>query len=131
MRLGVVKRVDKADLSKSAKEDKLPAWVDALLTPVNEFIEKVGQSLQNQLTFRDNFLGKVVEVNFTHDTELEINPYPGTRGSLRVSAVYHATTGSIFVTGFKWKALQNGNIGVTFRFDGDTEASVRLHIHLE
>jgi hypothetical protein len=131
MKLGVVKRVDKADLAKSAKDDKLPAWVDALLNPINEFIEKVGQSLQNQLTFRDNFLGKVVELNFTHDIEQELNPYPGTRGSLRVSAVYPATTGSLFITGFKWKPLQNGNIGVTFQFTGGTEASIRLHIHLE
>lgn len=128
MILGVIKRISKDDM---AKIEAPPKWIDALLNPLNDFIEKVGLSLQNRLTFRDNFLGKIVVTNFTHNVELEINPYPGTRGSLRVTGVLPLSTGEVFIVGFKWVSKQNGNIGVTIKLDGDTEAEIRLQIHLE
>jgi hypothetical protein len=128
MKLGVVKRIAKEDLAKLGKVDP---WVDALLTPLNDFIEKVGLALQNRLTVADNSLGKVITLKFTHDTELEVNPYPGTRGSLSVSGVIPVSTGEVFIDAFKWVKKQNGNIGVTFKFTGATSASVKLQIQLE
>jgi hypothetical protein len=129
MKLGVVKRISRDDLAKAGGE--MPKWLDALLDPLNDFIEKVGLGLLNRLSFRDNFLGKVVELKFTHDIEQEINPYPDNRGSLRVTGVLPVSTGEAFIEAFKWTQKQNGNIGVTVRFSGTTEATVRLHVHLE
>ncbi len=128
MILGVIKRIPKDDM---AKIEKLPGWIDALLTPLNDFIEKVGLSLQNRLTFRDNFLGKIVVNEFTHGTELEINPYPGVRGSLRPVGITPMSTGEISIDAFKWVSKANGNVGVTISFLGGTEATVRLKIELE
>lgn len=128
MILGIIRRISKDDLVALGE---VPKWIDAFLTPLNDFIEKVGMSLQNRLTFKDNMLGKVLVSNFTHGTELEINPYPGTRGSLKVVGVVPVSTGGLFIVGFKWVAKQNGNIGVTVNFSGGTAAAVRLHIHLE
>jgi hypothetical protein len=130
MKTGLLKRISRDDLAKAG--DALPRWVDVMLQPLNDFIEKVGLALQNKLTFRDNFSGKIIERKFTNDVEQEINPYPdSSRGALRPSACYPATTGNLFITGFKWVQKDNGNIGVTIKFTGGTEATVRLHIHLE
>lgn len=128
MILGVIKRISKDDM---AKLEKLPKWIDALLTPLNDFIEKVGLALQNRLTFKDNFLGKVGTFTFVHDSELEINPYPATRGSLRVAGVIPVSSGDMFITAFKWVSKSNGNIGVTIKFSGGTTANVKLQIQLE
>jgi hypothetical protein len=129
MILGVIKRISRDDLAKTG--EALPKWLDTMLTPLNDFIEKVGLALQTRLTFKDNFLGKVFESKFTHNTELEINPYPAQRGALRVIGVVPVSTGSVFITGFKWLHKSNGNIGVTIKFDGATEGTVRLQIQLE
>lgn len=128
MILGVIRRIAKEDLTKLGKVDP---WVDGLLTPLNDFIEKVGLALQNRLTFKDNFLGKVSIHEFTHDTELEINPYPASRGSLNVAGVIPVTTGDVFIDAWKMVRKQNGNIGVTIKFTGATTAKVKLHILLE
>lgn len=128
MILGLIRRISKDDLVKLGE---VPKWIDAFLTPLNDFIEKVGLSLQNRLTFRDNFLGKVVTVTVIHATELEVNPYPSTRGSFRVAGVVPISTGELFIDAFKWVSKQNGNIGVTVKFTGGTTAKIRLQIHLE
>lgn len=128
MILGVIKRIAKEDM---AKFGQIPNWIDALLNPLNDFIEKTGLALQNRLTFKDNFLGKVVSTEFTHDTELEINPYPSTRGSLSVAGVIPVSTGELSIDAFKWVKKQNGNIGVTVKFVTGTSATLKLFIFLE
>lgn len=129
MKLGTIRRISKEEMAGAGGE--IPKWVDPFLGPLNDFIEKVGQALQNRLTFKDNMLGKVVEREFEDNVELEVNPYPSTRGSLRVVAVYPASTGGALITGFKWIHKDNGNIGVTFTFTGTPTSAVRLQIHLE
>ena len=128
MKLGLIKRIDKGDLAKGGGE--IPGWIDGLMDPLNQFIEKVGLALQNRLSFVDNFLGKEFEAEFTDSTELEINPFPDSRGSLRVRGVIPLTTGQQYVTAWKWTQKSNGNIGVTFKFDGATSATIRIQILL-
>lgn len=128
MKLGVLKRISKDDLVKMGD---VPKWIDALLTPLNDFIEKTGLALQNNLTFQDNFLGKQVYLNFTHDTELIINPFPATRGSLKVGGVIPISTGGVFIDSFKWVAKADGSIGVTIQMTGATTAKFKLQILLE
>lgn len=128
MKLGVVKRIDKADLAKGGGE--IPKWIDALLDPLNQFIEKVGLALQNRLSLVDNFLGKEFSAEFTDSEELEINPYPDSSRTSRVRGVIPLTTGEVYVTAWKWTQKSNGNIGVTFQFSGATSATVRIQILL-
>lgn len=128
MILGVIKRIAKDDLVKLGD---VPKWIDALLTPLNDFIEKTALAMQSRLTMKDNFLGKQVSLVFTHNTELIINPYPTTRGSLKVGGVVPLTTGGVFITGFKWVTKQDGNIGVTAQLSGATAATLKLQIFLE
>lgn len=128
MILGIIRRISKDDL---VKVGDVPKWIDALLQPLNDFIEKVGLAMQNRLTFKDNVLGKVVSLKFTHNVQTEVNPYPSTRGTLSVAGVVPVTTGDVFIVGFKWVRLSNGNIGVTFKLDGATTATIKLQIHLE
>lgn len=127
MKLGLIRRIDKGDLSRAGD---VPKWIDPLLDTLNPFIEKVGLALQNRLTFVDNGLGKEYSGQFTTDVEKEINPRLPGQQTLRVQAVYPLTTGELFITGFKWVQKDNGNIGVTIKFSGGTEATVKLRIEL-
>jgi hypothetical protein len=129
MKLGIIRRIPKEDLAKLDKD--IPKWVDGLLSPLNDFIEKVGLALQNRLDFENNFLGKALTVTLTHDVETIVNPFPSSgRGNLRVIGVVPVTTGEVFITGFKWTPKDSGNIGITVKLSGATEASIKFHIHL-
>lgn len=108
MIIGVVKRILKEDLSKG---DKPPGWLDSLLAPLNQFIETIALALLNNLTFKDNFSGKEVEITLTDSTELSINP-----GSGRPRGVLLLAANGAIVTGFGWTLKTNGNVGVTVKF---------------
>lgn len=127
MKLGVVKRILKDDLAKSGD---VPAWVDVLLQPLNEFIEKVGLALQNRLTFADNFLSKKVTQTFTSGTELVINPQLTGNINLKVSGVLLLDASGATVDKFKWARKQNGNIGVTVTFSDVTSAACTIYVLL-
>ncbi len=71
MRLGTIKRISKEDM---ARKGDVPAWIDPMLETLNEFIEKITQALNGNLTFADNFLCKEVEQEFTDATELILSP---------------------------------------------------------
>lgn len=128
MKLGLLKRISKEQLQKMGE---VPKWIDALLEPINEFIEKVGSAVQGKLTFRDNFLGKVVEIEITSNTEIEINPFNVGQSTLRVTGVLVLSSGSLLVRDFGWTQKSNGNVGVTVVFASGTSAKCRLQILLE
>lgn len=123
-----LKRLLKEELSRS--KDPVPSWMDAVLRVINTTIEQVGVALSNRLTFEDNFLCTVVNREFTHDVELEINPRAGLQGNLRVTGVSLLSGGDLIVDKFGWVQKSNGNIGVTIGFDGGTSATCRLLILL-
>jgi hypothetical protein len=114
MKLGTISRIDKGDLSKSG--EPIPKWVDALLDPLNQFIEQVGLALQNRLTFEDNFLTKIVTQKITHQTTIAINPRQTAQSTLRVQGVFLLYAGGQQVDAFGWKARTDGNIDVTIDF---------------
>lgn len=123
MKIGVVKRISKEDL----KSKDLPAWIDQLLYPMNDFITKVVVALQGKLTFQDNFSASVLDKKFESGTELEINPQSG---NIRVSGVLPLYAGGKTVTGFQWDYKSNGNIGVTFTFSGGGSANCKILVLL-
>ena len=89
MKLSQIKTVSKDSLSKAGE---LPKWIDALLQPLNQFIENVGQALQGQLTFKDNFLCKVTSERLAHGAETEVNPYTSAKQKTNSTQSHDANT---------------------------------------
>ena len=116
MKIALLKLISKDQLSKAGD---IPKWVDSLLEPLNQFIEKAGQALQGQLTFSDNFLCKEPVVKLVHAVETEVNPYTSAKQkTLKVRGVLIQDASGVGVDGFKWSRKTNGNIGVTVKYDG-------------
>lgn len=122
MILGVIRRILKEDLSRSGE---VPSWLDALLEPLNQFIDQVGVALQKNLTFRDNFACKVTTQTFTHAVEATINP----QSKQKVTGVIPLSGGEELIDAFGWRILSDGQIGVTVRFV-DTSASADCSVIL-
>lgn len=130
MKLGTIKRISRDDIAKSGD---VPKWLDALLEPLNQFIEKSGLALGGGLTLEDNALTKRIHLKFTHNTEQVINPFPVGSRNLSVDGVFWVDAEGQAVTSFKWVRKTNGSIGVTFKFDGglsDTTANCTVYILL-
>lgn len=125
MKLGTLRRVLKEDLSKAASE-ALPKWVDALLGPVNEFIEKVGQALQNRLTFEDNFYAINRVQAFDSGVELEVNAKAQFSANARVYGVLIVSSAGETVSNYVWSQKSNGNIAVTITLVSATSAKCEL-----
>jgi hypothetical protein len=121
MKLGTLKRIDRQDLAKGGGD--IPKWIDALLDPLNQFIEKVGNTLQNGVTFEDNVLCKIVRLQFTHDVDQSINPFPTGARNLSVKGVIPIDSGGLSVDKFKWARNDDRSIDVNFNFDGGTSAT--------
>lgn len=121
MKLGVIRRILKDDL---AKRGEVPAWVDALLDPLNQFIGDCSQALTNNLTFPDNYSGKLLTLTFSHGTELAVNPNTKTRVTgvipLSVGSYGSGSDGAFATLIDKWGWVQkaDGTIGLTFYFFG-------------
>ena len=120
MKLPIVKRLDKQDLS--GKGD-IPAWVDTLLANINQFIEPVAKALTNRLSFQDNFLCQVKTYTLTHNVELSV-AVPKTGRVIGMfpilaqkSSDASATTQNI-ITGFRAVPKDVGVLGVTVQFAG-------------
>jgi hypothetical protein len=116
MKLSLIKKISREDAAKSG--EPLPKWYDAVFTPINDFIEKVALALQGNLTFADNFLCKVVQIDFIHAVEISINPLPVGSKNLRVIGVIPIASGGLGIDSFKWTYKSDGSVGVTFQFDG-------------
>lgn len=129
MRLDVIRRIDKGDLQRSGEE--LPKWLDALITPINLFIENVVNALRGRLTFADNFLCNVRTLTFTSGTELEINPRKtDSSQTLRAIGVFPIYCSSGNIDKFGWTQKNNGNIGVTVTSDAGGSIDVGIVILL-
>jgi len=129
MRLSNVKRISKEDLANKSKDEPLPQWLDPMLETLNTFIEQVTNAVNGNLAF-DNLLGKEVYLDFTTGIEQLISPDLDGRAQLRAYAVFLADTNGANATGFKWRVLTNGKLGVTVTLTGATTAKCRLLIYL-
>lgn len=128
MKLGIIKRILKEDLARSGD---VPAWIDAFLQPLNEFIEKVGLALQGRLTLSDNFLGKAVTQSFTSAQTYTLNPQLSTTSSpIKVTGCLVLDAGGATVTGFKWLRNTNGSCSVTITFSDVTTSTCTVYFLL-
>ncbi len=123
MKLGVVRRI----LSEDLKGGEKPGWLDGLIAVLNDFIEKVGQALQNKLTFADNFSCRVHTQKFTSGTEYPI----ANQSNLRVSGVICLdTTGAQLSKPLQWQRGNDQTTNVTLTFESATESQCSILILL-
>jgi len=127
MKFGTLKRISKEAMSRAGD---VPKWVDALLEPLNDFIENVGLALQGRLTFDENFLCKIVTREFSDGVEIEINPSLENQKNLRAYGVIPLSMDGLSFDKFGWVQKPNGNIGVTFDLDGGSSATCTILILL-
>jgi hypothetical protein len=124
MKITAIRRILKEDLEKG---EKVPAWVDALILPLNQFLEQVTIGLRNRLTFRDNFQSVIKTVSVSSGVQSEIS----SGSNLKVQGVLILDSDEKQVTGFGFKRLSNGNIGVTVTLSGGGTADVTFLILFE
>jgi hypothetical protein len=113
MRLGVVRRILKETLQGGEK----PAWLEGLLSPLNQFMESVYLALNNGLNFQDNFSAKVVTQTFEHGVEREVNP----QSRARITGIIVTDAQNAVVTGYGFTRKTNGKVGVTIKFEPSTD----------
>lgn len=123
MKIGVIRRILKEDLAKA--DNSLPAWLDAMLYPLNQFITVVSQALSNNLTLKDNFFGRETTQAFTHGVELQIDPQVKTKvkGIFIQSIDASSADTATLISSWGWVTKSNGKIGITFNFLNGTSAT--------
>jgi len=120
VKLSTVKRITKETLAVGGGD--LPKWIDSLLVPLNDYLEKMYLAVSGRLTFADNLQSTIVTVKLDHDVELKVSPQT-------TSTVYGCiliNSGGTMVTGFKWGLKSNNSIGVTVQLSGATSATCTL-----
>ncbi len=128
MKLGVIKRILKEDLAHGGE---MPHWIDLLLQPLNEFIEKVGLALQNRLTFSENFLCKTVTQSFDSGVTYQLNPkLTASQATLHVVGVMLMDPGGGTVDKWFWNRNSNGNINVAITYSDVATAKATIYIFL-
>jgi hypothetical protein len=129
MKLGVLRRILKDDLAKSGE---IPSWMDSLLQPLNEFIEKVGLALQGRLTFADNFLCKVITQSFSSGASYSLSTaLAAGASSFKVVGVLLLDGGGGTVDKFKWARNSDGkSVQVTITFSDVPSATCSVVILL-
>lgn len=129
MILSTVRRILKEDLAKTGE---IPAWVDALLTPLNQFVDLVTLAFRNNLNFKDNFACKQLSLSFVHNTETTVSP--GTNQQvIGVFPISSDVTGlttpkDAQITGFGWYRKQNNQLSVTVNFAGGSSTTRKCTI---
>jgi len=124
MKLPIIKSIRREDLASSGE---IPAWIDKLLGPLNQFIEQVGVAVTGRLSVGDNLAQKYISQTFTHNVELEINP----NDRRRVVGVVPVYCADKMLMGFKFTYKNNGNIGVTISFDSAGSSDCKIILYFE
>jgi hypothetical protein len=126
-----LKRILKEELARSKEE--IPNYMETVLKVLNSNFEQLGIALSNRLSFEDNFSCTMVTREFTHAVELEINPFAGKTGNLRVTGVIPLSGDDLGIDKFGWAHKSTGNIGVTISFvggSGTTTADCKIAVLL-
>ena len=123
MRITSLRRINKEDISKAGE---VPGWLDSLISPLNDFLDQVTSALRNRLTFEDNFQSVQKTIKVFNGVEMEVS----TGSKLSVSGVIVLDGGEQIISGFGFRRLTNGNIGVTVNFATAPSAEVTFLISL-
>jgi len=124
MKLPIIKSIRREDLATSGD---IPAWVDKMLGPLNQFIEQVGSAIQGRLSVADNLAQKYITQSFTHNVELEIS----TNDRRRVVGMVPVYSADKIIAGHRFTYKNNGNIGVTLLFDSAGSSDCKILLYFE
>ena len=124
MKLPVIARLRREDLATAGD---VPAWVDKLIDPLNQFIEQMGVAIQGRLAVGDNLAMKYITNTFTDNTELQINP----NDKRRVVGILPVYASSKIITGYNFSYKNNGTIGITIKFDAAGSADCKIILIFE
>ena len=121
MKLPIIKSIRREDIATSGE---VPAWIDKLLGPLNQFIEQVGVAVTGRLSVGDNLAQKYITQTFTDNVELDVNP----NDRRRVVGMIPVYSAEKIITGYNFIYKNNGNIGVTIKFDtaGSSDCKILL-----
>ena len=122
MKLGVIKQIDKRTMGQD-----LPSWLDALLSPINQFFDRVTLALNRRLTFEENIQCTVKTLEFTSATEKKVNP---DAESLRVLSMFVGSCESKTLTGKKLVLYNDDTVGITLTFAEGGSANCRVYLIL-
>jgi hypothetical protein len=118
-----LRRINKEDIAKAGE---VPSWLDALISPLNDFLDQVTSALRNRLTFEDNFQCAVKTIKVYSGVESEVS----TGSRLSVRGVQVLDGGEEIISSFGFRRLTNGNLGITVNFLTAADAEVTFLISL-
>lgn len=119
MKIPVIRKIRKEDLGGD-----LPQWVEKMLSPLNQFIEQVGVAVTGKLSFGDNIASKLLDLEFVHNQEQEVN-VNDRRPVLGLVPIFCQ---SDTIDGFSFSQLSNGNIRVKILFAGAGSSPISCKI---
>lgn len=125
MKLPIIRSIRREDIASSGGE--IPPWMDKLLGPLNQFIEQVGVAVTGKLSVGDNLAQKYLTQTLSDGVELEVNP----NDRRRVVGLIPVFCADKLVTGFGFSYKNDGNIGVTVKFDSAGSSEVKLLLLFE
>ena len=111
-----VKNIRREDLSADA-----PEWIDALLTPLNTFMDTTITALRNGLNHRDNMRATLKKFAFTTAVELEVSH--SFNGLVGIQVLYCEDFYKVAT-----RQIDNNTVGVTLKFDTSTTEDVTFAV---
>ena len=120
MKIGVISRILKEDLSKSG--DEMPKWIDSLLSPLNQFVERVGAAVKGRLTVGENIAGTYIDQKLTSGTKTTLS----VKDSRPIKGVWPVYAEAKQITGWQFDYKDVGRIDFTITFSGGGTADTRI-----
>lgn len=113
MRIESINKISRKDLAEA------PAWIEKLLSPLNQFMDSVSTAMRGRLAFYDNVYCETKEFTFQHAIEQKISYNLKTYSGLIVVKVPDSTDVNQRLSGFPIvRTIDNQTLGVTFYFVG-------------
>lgn len=127
MKIPVVEQILKDDLARSG--ETLPGWIDQFLYVINNFIQTVGQALQGNLDFANNFYGAEISYKLVHSVAQVYTPPVGKQ----IKGITLIDTGGQVVTGFGFTRLNSGSASITalFQAAGKTASTCLMQVQFK
>jgi hypothetical protein len=107
-----IKKILKSDIPSA------PQWFDQVLYLLNIFMDTTVTALRGNLSFQDNFLSQVKEVEFVHGVEQQVGCTLPTYGGFLVLKNPNVDSSDYGVDKWFVRQIKPGIFGVTIWFNG-------------
>lgn len=113
MRIESVNKISRQDIPEA------PAWIDKVLSPLNQFMDSVSTAMRGKVTFYDNLYCVTKEFEFTHAVEQKISHTLKSYSGLIVIKGPDSSDDNLrLVSPPKVRTIDNQTLGITFYFGG-------------